>query len=364
MFTENDLKELLEFKAPGQMVTLYLNTEPSKGNADAYRLRMRSLLKDLKSPQDVIVIERFFNQEYNWAGRSVAVFSCAEANFFRAYPLAIAVRDLVIFNDKPGLKPLTNLLDNYGGYGVALVDHQGARLFFFHMGELREQEGVIGEEVKHAKRGGASAVPGRRGGTAGQTRYVEQTIENNMKEVADFAVDFFEKNHVRRILIGGTDDNVALFRTVLPKSWQSLVKGTFPIGMTTSHAEVLTRAMQIGTESEMQRESQLVDTLITASAKGANAVIGLEKTAQAVNDGRVQTLVLAEEFHHAGFRCTECDMLVLEPQHCDNCGGAVPVPDIVEQIVHRVMHQGGAIEIVRTSPRLEQAGQIGAFLRY
>jgi hypothetical protein len=72
-------------------LSVYLNTEPSAGNADAYKLRLRNMLKDYKLPEDVEAIERYFNQEYNWSGRSVAVFSCQPQGFFRAYPLAIPV---------------------------------------------------------------------------------------------------------------------------------------------------------------------------------------------------------------------------------------------------------------------------------
>ena len=77
MFTDNDLRELLEFKSPEPVLSLYLNTEPSEGNADAYKLRLRAMLKPLNLPQDVNTIERYFNTQYDWSGRAVAVFSCA-----------------------------------------------------------------------------------------------------------------------------------------------------------------------------------------------------------------------------------------------------------------------------------------------
>ena len=115
-------------------------------------------------------------------------------------------RSLVHVGERPLVKPLKDLLDSYGGYGVVLVDKQGARLFHFNMGVLTEQEGVLGEVVKHVKRGGASSVHGRQGGVAGRTDHMEETIERNMKEACEFAVRFFEENHVRRVLIGGTDD--------------------------------------------------------------------------------------------------------------------------------------------------------------
>ena len=109
------------------------------------------------------------------------------------------------------MKPLADLLDSYGGYGVALVDKQGARMFSFHLGELREQEGMMGEAVRHIKRGGASSVAGRRGGVAGKTKHAEEVAGRNMKEAAEFAAHFFADNNVRRVLIGGADEQCGTF---------------------------------------------------------------------------------------------------------------------------------------------------------
>ncbi len=109
---------------------------------------------------------------------------------------------------------------------------------------------MLGETVRHTKRGGGSQTPGRRGGVAGQTGYVEEVTERNMREAVEFAIHFFAEKNVRRIVIGGTEDNVALFRNQLPKAWQSLVIGSFPISMLATHTEVLERAMQIGEEAE------------------------------------------------------------------------------------------------------------------
>ena len=97
----------------------------------------------------------------------MAVFSCAPEGFLRAFSLALPVASRVRINNQPHVKPLADLLDSYGGYGVVLVDKQGARLFSFHLGELQEQEGLMGESIRHTKRGGGSQSPGRRGGVAG-----------------------------------------------------------------------------------------------------------------------------------------------------------------------------------------------------
>ncbi|GEM_PF-81863 len=376
MFTEKDLRELINYTAPQPVLSVYLNTDPSQGNADAYHLRLRNLLKGLKIPigealiggdlaSSVSAVEKYFQQDYNWQGRSVAVFACAPMNFFKAYPLAVPVRDLARVSDRPNVKPLTDLLDIYGGYGVVLVDRQGARVFHFHLGELREQEGTVGEQVKRTKRGGSSSMPGRRGGAAGQTRAVEETVDRNIKEAVLFAVRFFEEKHVRRILIGGTDDNIALFRSELPKAWQSLVMGSFPMSMTASHLDVLTKAMTIGHQADCERERHMADGVITAAAKGGAAVIGLRPTLEALNGGRVQTLLLSENLHMPGWHCQACDHLSVDGQKCPNCNTTMDtVPDAMELAVMAVLRHKGSVELLRPYEAFEQAGGVGAALRY
>jgi len=365
MFNESDLQELLEFNAADSVLSVYLNTDPSLGNTDAYKLRLRNMLKEVDLPEDVARIEHFFNAEFDWSGRGIAIFSCAAEDFFRAYPLAIPVHDMVHVGDSPSVKPLANLLDTYGGYGVVLVDKQGARLFSFHLGELKEQEGVVGETVKRIKRGGASSMHGRRGG-AGQGRVMDETVERNMRDIVDFSVRFFEENNVRRILISGTDDNVAMFRGLLPKAWQSLVVGTFAMSMSASHSEVLEKAIEIGQESDQRREKYLLKTLTTGAAKGQGAVIGLEETLAAISHGRVKTLVMVEHLHHPGYHCKGCDLLTTDPaEKCINCGEITePVADIIEAATKHTLRSSGDVEILHTMATLDGQEGIGAILRY
>ncbi|MBN2147098.1 MAG: hypothetical protein JW726_06900 [Anaerolineales bacterium] len=366
MLTEKDLQELLSFHAHHPVLSVYLSTDPSQGNADAYRLRLRTMLKDIDLPEDILAVERYFGRDFDWSGKSVVIFSCTAEKFFRPFTLAIQVRDRVRIGNHPHVKPLADALDAYGGYGVVLMDKQGARLFSFHLGELREQEGVMGESVRHTKRGGASAVAGRRGGVAGQTNYTEEVTERNMREIAGFAAHFFAENGVRRVLIGGTDDNVSQFRTLLPKSWQSLIVGTFPMPMTASKEEVLSKAMQIGNEAESRQEMALLNKIVTSASKGKGGVVGLDETLKLVHDGRVQTLVIREGYRAPGYHCQGCGYVTAEALPvCSYCGAKFEeIPDAVELAVWKVMQDGGEVEVLQHGHQVKGFSDIGALLRY
>lgn len=366
MLSESDLRELLNYSSSSMVLSLYLNTEPTQGNADAYRLRLRTMLKELDLPRETERVEQYFSHEYDWSGRSVAVFSCTPDHFFKAYPLAVPVRSRVRVSDHPHFKPLADLWDAYGGYGVVLVDKQGARLFSFNLGELSEQEGILGEEVKKVKRGGASSIPGNRGGTGALSGYADEVVERNMKAATDFAAKFFESNHIRRVLIGGTEDNVHLFKQNLPKAWQSLVVGSFSMPMTASQREVLNKAIQIGQDAEKKRENQLIDTAITAAAKNKGGVVGMENTLTAVSNHRVQTLLFKDGLRAVGIRCKSCGFISAHHlETCPLCNSETDrVLDVVDVAVRSVLQNGGDVEVIHDSADLDKVGKIAGVLRY
>jgi rRNA maturation endonuclease Nob1 len=366
MLTETNLQELLVYQTDHQVISLYLNTDPTEGSADVYKSNLRSMLKDIDLSDDVQAVENYFSREFDRTGRSVVVFSCAPDEFFRVYTLAISVRNQVIVSERAYVKPLVSLLDNYGGYGVVLVDKQGARLFSFHLGELREQEGILGESIRHTKRGGASAKTGVRGGVTGQTNYEDELAGRNMREVAEFAGRFFSENNVRRILIGGTEENIALLRSQLQKTWQSLIVGTFPMSMSASNLEVLEKTMQIGKEAEYRREELMLKKLVTGAAKDQKGVLNLDETLGAVHDGRVQALVIQDGYQEPGFQCKGCGYTTaIEMPTCPFCGSSFErIPDAVEMAVHSVMKAGGEVEVLQHQHHVDGFSNIGALLRY
>ncbi len=368
MFSEQDLQELISYRSKYPVLSVYLNTDPSVGSADAYKLHLRQMLKDYDESalKDTESIERFVEHEYDWSGRGLAIFSCAKDGFFRSFSLSLPVRSRTRYLNRPYVKPLADLLTNYGNYGVALVDKQGVRLFHFHLGQLGEQQGTTGEAVRHTKRGGGSQALGRRGGTAGQTRYAEEVAERNFKESARFTADFFSEQRVRRVLVGGTEANVARFIDLLPKTWRSLVMGTFPIEMNAGHTQVLEKAMAVAQEAVKKKDERLVSAVITAAAKGREGVIRLDDTLGAVHAGQVQTLVISEGHRAPGYRCRGCGYLTAQSlEVCPFCGNTIEkIEDAVEMAVRKVLSDGGEVEVIRDNTKLEKAGGIGALLRY
>ena len=75
MFSRNDLRELAQYRSESPMLTLYLNTDPTRHTTDEYKLSLRQLLKDVEgqaAAEDIAAVERFVDFEYDWKGRGIA----------------------------------------------------------------------------------------------------------------------------------------------------------------------------------------------------------------------------------------------------------------------------------------------------
>ncbi|MFO3795996.1 MAG: hypothetical protein ACK8QZ_01760 [Anaerolineales bacterium] len=365
MLTDAAIRELLEYRSTSPILSVYLHVDPSQESTDAIRLHLRNILKNVNLPEDEARIWEYVAHEREWKGRSLAMFSCVADGFFRAYSLSLPIRNRYFVGPQPYVKPLAHLLDDFGYYGIALIDKQRARIFTFHLGELQELEPFHGEEVRRVKPGGAFAVPGKPGSAAGQTNYEEELVERNMKKAAEYVTRIFEEARLRRLLLGGTEENTNLFRKYLPKSLHSLLVGTFPIGLNANRPEVLEKVLEIGQRSERKREALIVEQMLTAAAKGEKGVVRLDETLDAVHAGRVQTLIVREGYRSPGYQCQGCGFLTTQSlEICPFCGTSfTEIPDAVELAVRKVLENGGEVEIVSDIPALEPV-KIGGLLRY
>jgi rubrerythrin len=366
MFNNKALSELLAFQSQSNIVSLYLNLDPNEGDIALHKLRLRKLIEKIKSEPDKQAISDFYESKREWRGRGLVLFSCAADDFFKAYTLQIPVRDLVWTGKFPYIKPLVDLLDSFGNYGVVLLNKQSVRLLVFHLGELLADAEVAGEQIKHVKHGGASAMPGRRSEGAGRTHYEDELEERNMRTFVENAVRFFEKNDIKRILIGGTDENVSMFQGLMPKRWNNMVYDTFSFTKTEKEMDILERILEIGGQMERQREDQLIEALINTAANGREAVVSLNDTLGAMHAGQVQILFVDRDFHAPAYQCENCGFLTARKIHhqCPYCGHVVTqIPDAIDMAVRQVMQEGGDVQILADNSAMQEIG-IGALLRY
>ncbi len=369
MMDETELRNLAQFQAETPILSLYLDVDPTRHTSEEYLLSLRSMLKQVEgqaAPEDIQAVQRYFEHEYDWSGRGVAIFSGAAADFWRVYILPLPVASGVTVARRPYISPLAALLDTYQRYAVAAVNREGVRVVLFHLGEPISEEVFEGEEVKKLKRGrGSSGGAERRGGAPSGSRHMEEVAMRNLRQAARVVEQFWRQHNPRQLILAGTEPTVSQFRDLLPKALQELVVGTMSGSPADSPHTLRERSLQVLQRVEKEREAATVEAVVTAAAKGREGVLGLDDTLSAAHEGRIRTLVIRRDFHAPGYRCTSCGYLTaVEMDHCPYCGGAfAQIPDAAEAVVTRVVEDGGEIEVVDRHPLLEEAG-LGALLRY
>ena len=371
MFTKQEIKELAGYRSETTPVlSVYLNVDVTQLTAEQYRLTLRGLLKSVAEQaarKDIKAVERYVELEYDGQGKGLAIF--AGPDFWRAYSLDLPVGDWAHAGPQPYIKPLADYFDAYDRYGVVLVDREGARLFLFNQGTLQDATGMLGQELKEHSHG-AAGRGGRSGRGSGQGRaapldgHIDQVAMQNLRDIAETTQKFYQAGQCERIILGGTEENRARFLSMLPKPLQSKVIGEVSIDMYASASEVLDRTTDVIQLSVDERKAELVKNVISASFNDRGS-LGLANTLDAIQQQRVQTLVISEGFGAPGSVCTHCDYLTLqETEECPACGGeARIVTDVVEHLVRRAI--GMDVEVVFVaSQELDRAGSIGAVWRF
>jgi peptide subunit release factor 1 (eRF1) len=340
MFDRSDLQELASFGGEQPVLSVYLNLPPRlRGTPEAYRARLKGLLKKAASraPEaDIQAVQDFFEKQFDWVGRSVAVFSGQGDGLWRAEAFAVPVRSTVHVGDKPFILPLANLMDTYGSFSIALVDQQAIRMFHCHLGELVTSRQLDGEEVKRLK-GGGGASGRSRGRGEDLSGSIQATVKGNFKAFADSFGAFCKHHDSEHVLLGGAETTLHPFKEELSQEYRDKIEGMFNIAMRAPEGEVLDRALDLMQRREEEREMKLVETVRTLAAKEANGVVGLEDTLNAIDAGRVQTLILVE--------------------------GVIP-PDQADPAIVRTVDYGGDVCFVAEDSPLAEQGGIGALLRY
>jgi len=363
MFDEKDVRELAAFhgdEAP--VLSLYLSTDPSRHMKEEAKLTLRGLLKQASAlggaSSDAQRVEHFLDLEYDWQSKGLALFSCQEKGFWRAFALGVPVDNHVFVADRPYVKPLSDILDEFGRFAVVLLDQESARIVLYHLGNVEATAGTIGAELKHHKQGGwaAQRLQRRETGKAHQ----------NLKEVVTLAQEFCKEHGCTRLILGGQEETVSKFMGMLPKAMRDRVVGTLTADMTASETEIFERARDVIESAERAREADLVKRMVTAATKGGAGAIGLADTLTALQDERVHALLIAEGYQAKAYQCGHCGYIGAQKKDaCAYCGGKMtPITDAVDAIVRRAIQRGVEVDFVPDDEELKRAGSIGAILRY
>ena len=287
----------------------------------------------------------------------VALFACAGADLWVEFPSPLPFEDEWTIADRPVLRQIARLDEDYMNTLLVLVDSRAARIY----------EVVLGGFL--AETDFASEVPGRhkQGGWA-QARYqrhVQEHIDRHYKEVAAYIASYLVAHPHTHLILAGHHDIVAGFRHWLPPAVQAQVLETVSLDMQDDRHRILEVAQDVLQRHEREEELATVQLLVNRAGHGGLAVLGLQATVAAVNTARVHKLVMQKALHHTGWRCRSCGTLTADTHlQCVQCGGEVSTVELGEALVQAVLQADGLVELIAPDSRLAAYEGVGALLRY
>jgi peptide subunit release factor 1 (eRF1) len=303
-------------------------------------------------------MQNYLEMGYNRQGRSLVMFSCVARDFWWARNYMVPVEDAAFVGRRPHVRQLAQLMDTYERYGVVHVDSQGARLYIFNMGVLEAAEGYLGEEVKVHKAGGWAAQR--------YQRHEVGVAHANLQDAAEIAEDFYRRADTRRLLLAGTDKNVARFQDLLSHRLRAMVMGRFAAGANASPAEISEKALKVVQKAAAEKAVATAGEIVDTVHKQGKAVAGLAETLTAVQEGRATHVVVLAGFARPAYRFVDTGYILLDLGDDKELGsGRVQeLPDAVESVLRRAMGQGIGVTILDEHAGLAKLGSIAALTRY
>lgn len=395
MVTAEQMEQLRSFESPTfPVVSLYLDTDPTRVEKRGYIIAAKDILKELERQlqdrakrkafqEDVASIIYFLESETNPNAKGLAIFSCKAQGFWQVYRLPVSVANKGHLGPRPYLPPLLDVLDEYERYAVVLLDKEKVKLFTVFLGEIEERQLEADMMPKKHKQGGWSEVgyqrakPGvnRPQGAGGMGSFGHDVqahhdahVQWHIKHVIDLLSRELNHHRFDRLVVGGTEEALSEFNRLSPPELRERIVGTFSAEMFASAVDILRETMAIEERVEREKELQLVNSLVEATLKGSNGVLGIDDTLMALQEGRIYRLVVNFGLDVPGYRCEGCGYLsAVRTESCPVCGSPMqPVDDIVALAVQTARDRAAEVEFVRgpAAEVLKNYGGVGAVLRF
>jgi len=381
VFQRRDLERLLSIEE-NPVLSVYLHTDPAQDPKGSYRIWLKDALKELEGRVDdqkrfhvVAGRLRAKVQESRPQGKSWVGFVGEE--LFESYDLRVPVENEVYWG-RPQLTQLEWLLEEYRPYGVVLADSENLCFFVVAMNEiLAVDDRVLELEIedwrrKHLmppSRARGSPVRGSIGGGDLRDAYAERMkvqTERFWRGAAEVLRRIKQEYQAEELVLGGPKAVRERFLQALGAEAKRVI-GQISLSLEASPNEVLEESLKVIQAHEQEREERLVEELMRRASTSERAGVGLASTLKALQEGRVELVMIARSLEVELKECTACGYVFEDGQRCPNCSSADMRDASLRGLLPLLVRRHGAqLEIVRgkAAEELMPHGGIGALWRY
>ena len=374
MITKQDLERLINREESGRpVVSLFLDMSVNSNNKRTHQVFLSQKRQQFEELQSEWIeeneegiesmwdrVQRWLGEGYDEANCGVVIYAEVGGDWFEALQTRAPVQNRLIVAPRPVVGPLAQVLEGYRHYGVVLIDREHVRL-------LSVYQGTVLDELE--RRGDPLPPPHdvQAGGYA-QSRYQRRKLEETKHFFKDFAgevQEFVARYGPDDLVLLGTEENLSAFAEHLPDSILQRVVHTGPMWVDENAAEVA-RQLEPLLRGELERaQHEVVEQVRDRVVHDYMATAGFQGTLSALQEGRVDTLLLARDQRRDGVRCAQCGFVFArEMETCPYDGStAMTDVDVVEEMVRMAEGQGVTVAFADPGEVADLKGA-GALLRY
>ena len=374
MISKQDLERLLQRDGDGKPVlSVFLDMSVNSDNKRTHAIflsQKRSQIHDLQdgsggaTPPEINAaldrVERWLQEDFDEENRGVAIYAAIGGEYFEALQFPVPVANRLTVSERPFIAPLVQVLKSYHHHGVVLLDREHVRILSIYLGTLLDEIAVKGEPWP--------APSDVQAGGYSQKRYQRRKAEEMkhfFKEFAKELEEFVRRYRPDDLVILGTDENVAKFKEFISEPLQKMVVYTGSMWVDESAAQVMAE-LEPHLAGERDRESrEVVQNLRDRVREDYLATAGFQSTLTALQEGKVDTLVIAQDRDQDGARCPRCGFVFgREVTTCPYDGAATTTGvNVVEEAIRLAQTQGAEVEFVPAA-EVEDMRGVGALLRF
>lgn len=346
------------------VLSVYVDLDPARFPTPAERetqlaaLLGRARREDAAADADRVQALLDRDRETMREAGGLAIFSSAGADWLEAVHLPGPVEPMAVVDTVPWLEPLAAMASP-DEWGVAVVCRTTGRLLRGGCGGLTEVAAVQDEVHRQHQQGGWS-----------QSRY-QRGIDEQVNWHIEHVADALRREHERRpfdrlVLIAGPDVRPLLERH-LHGSLRSVVAATIDADLQAANVREIEQAVAPVIERvEHERERELLARLDQGLGTGGRAAAGLDEVLGALEQERIEVLLVREGAELSAARCPQCGRLSADgATTCPNDGTTLVAVDGAEHVIDAAALRSAQVAIVRREgAHLDVHGGVAALLRW
>ena len=362
------LASVAESEAP--FVSAYFNLENGQaGWREAVNERARILRRLLKG-DDLVDFDEALSRIETWLatdllpeakGAAIFVRGIFGGAFMLPMQFAVPLPNWIAVYPTPNIYHLVELKDNYHRFVVLLALPDRASILEVNLGAATTQAWVNRSELRM-----------RVGSEWTRTHYrIHQAhrVERFVGETIALLEQLMRAGGQTHLILAGDPEVTARVRRALPDDLADKLVDVVPANERDQETDVVIATLSSFIEHEEQESQSVVEQLTEGLRSQTLAVAGSAATLDALRRGRVDTLVMANDFKpNPGWRCAGCRAIGTEAPEtslCPQCGGHLVRPLDVREALLRLAGQSECpVEIVEQSDVLMSLGGVGCLLRY